>query len=238
MLTRMTQVDTTGTDTLASYVIAHAKLPDDLAISEFEALVSAVEQISYTALLISQKEGRRTRRASEKVPWPEIRRAPQPVVVRVRYGSDLSIVLQIVGSVAVAASSVAAAFIAMAKALKIIQESRLINEDRLGKKAARHVAREDRLARLREREALARRAQVARDRAAEISRSKWGDTPIEDEVHGAERREREALDAVMSPDERKLADGDRRPLPISTYHAIGVLADYQVELRVEREPGV
>lgn len=225
----MTTAITSDIGLLSTYVIAQAKLPDDLAFSEYDAVVRSLRAVSEDARLRGLQRVAFKPLGAPKGNPPTFQRVlpPEPEVVRVQYGSDFVLVLSILGS----APALAAAFLTAAKGLKIVQESRKINEERLG-------LREDRL--LKKEQRLERNAERAKAVAAYKSASQPRTELIESEIRERQRIERQALDTVMDRSERAQFDQEVGAQRFATdtvdlYAAADTLAEYKVRVRVEND---
>jgi hypothetical protein len=115
-------------------VVARGKLPDDLTIAEYSDLVTALFRLSTRA----ERNARGGASGKNQV-------RPQTVLVRSQYGSDFLVILGIVGMVSAGAGGVAGAFLGFSKALKVLAEAGLANEQRLSLKDERLERREARL---------------------------------------------------------------------------------------------
>jgi hypothetical protein len=214
----------TATDlvTGSTLVMARAKLPDDLTYDEFVGLVRALQTIgtavrsrSSTSNLprLSLNESGSTFARSYAPPFP---------LLKVQYGSDFLVILELVGSVAVPAGAVAGVFLAFAKAVKILVEAADRNEDRMLKKEAREQRKTERR--------LAMKVIEQQDEQANVEERSIAPSHPEWEFRIA------ALEQIVPAAERYRIEATLGYQPLAeVLNALAELADYRISVEVTDE---
>lgn len=181
--------------TQATFVTARAKLPDDLVLGEYTDLVGAFATIMH---IVARKAGRQSYATGE------VRSAPPVQIERAQYGSDFLMIVSIATVAAGAAGAIGSSALLIAKAVKTLEESGLVREQRLELRDARLERRKE------------------RREATERLRGTRAQSPIS-----------QPLDAILTPAARDAitaAIGTEQDKEV--HIAIGLLAEYHVELEV------